>query len=116
MPEPKRIVVDIDDTICKHRPEDSGDDRFINADPITDMIDKVNQLYEEGWYVIYHTARGMVSRDGCVDTIYDELYEITKEWLQRHNVLYHELVMGKPYGDYYLDDKSLTIEEFREMF
>lgn len=110
-----RMVVDIDDTICKHS-ADSGDLRFVTATPIQEVIDKVNKLYDEGWYIILCTARGYLSRKGDQLLAAKELGGITTEWLIRHNVKFNELHFGKPYADYYLDDKALTIDSFLEEF
>ena len=35
---------------------------------------------------------------------------------EKHNVKYHQLIMGKPWGEnvFYVDDKNLTISEFLE--
>ena len=35
---------------------------------------------------------------------------ITRDWLSRHSVPYHELIFGKPYADFYVDDKSVPLE------
>ena len=53
----KVALVDIDETIC-HYP---GIRRYDLAEPIKTNIDKINKLYDEGWKIIYWTARGAVS-------------------------------------------------------
>ena len=35
-----------------------------------------------------------------------------EKWLYFNDVKYHELIMGKPAGDYYIDDKNLSIDQF----
>lgn len=112
----KRLVVDIDDTICTHSKEHEGDARFVHASPIQKVIDRVNLLHDEGWYIILFTARGFQSRNDNPQAIMRELGGITNYWLQKHGVKFDELRFGKPYGDYYLDDKALSIEDFLEHF
>ena len=33
---------------------------------------------------------------------------MTVDWLQRHGVRYHQLFMGKPVGDLWIDDRAIT--------
>ena len=35
-------------------------------------------------------------------------YEMTVDWLNRHGVKYHQLFMGKPVGDVWIDDRAIT--------
>ena len=52
--EPRKIFVDIDDTICFF----SGKRRYDLAEPDYDNIAKINKLYDEGNIITYWTARG----------------------------------------------------------
>lgn len=101
------FVIDIDDTISITRNRD-----FDNSEPIQIVIDKINELYDKGVYIILFTARGMKSQNN--DGIKAELKyrEITERWLNAHGVKYHELLFGKRNADYYVDDKAMHIEEF----
>ena len=47
-------VFDLDGTLCTLT---SGD--YVDADPITKNIRKVNDLYNDGHTIIIYTARGM---------------------------------------------------------
>lgn len=102
----KTIVVDIDDTISFTYNRD-----FDNSVPNQLVIDKINQLYGEGWKIILCTARGGKS---CKTLEEKELKyrDITERWLKNHNVKYNDLMFGKPNADYYVDDKNLSIEDF----
>jgi hypothetical protein len=53
----KTAFVDIDETICFY----SGIRRYDLAEPNFDNIKKINKLFEEGWIVVYWTARGSTS-------------------------------------------------------
>lgn len=94
------FCVDIDGTICTT----TTNHRYELAKPIMKMIKKVNKLYDQGHYIKMHTARGMAS--GM------EYENITKKQLKEWGVKYHELIMHKPMGDYYIDDKAMTPDEF----
>ena len=50
----KVALVDIDETVCYY-PDKR---RYDLAQPLTENIDKINKLYDEGWQIIYWTARG----------------------------------------------------------
>lgn len=76
------------------------------------MIDKINLLYNKGYHITIYTARGMRSMNRNVERIHKELKPVIIQWLAKHNVLYDELIMCKPYGDFYIDDKNLSLSEF----
>ena len=101
------FVIDIDDTISITRNRD-----FENSEPIQEVIDKINELYDKGVYIILFTARGMKSQNN--DGIKAELKyrEITERWLIAHGVKYHELLFNKRNADYYVDDKAMKPDEF----
>lgn len=90
----KKIIVDIDGTICTQQP--SG--KYAEAQPIQHMIDRINKYYDDGCYITYWTARGSVS--GI------DFYELTKSQLKKWECKYHELNMNKPAYDLWIDDKS----------
>lgn len=105
--EYKTIVVDVDETLCVVKDRD-----FKNAVPIQEVIDKVNEYYENGYRIIVSTARG---QNSCktVEEMNEKYREVTEEWLKEHNVKYHELEIGyKKNADMYVDDKAVRPEEF----
>ena len=104
--EYKTIVLDIDDTILH-----TNDRDFYNSIPNQKVIDKINELYNKGWKIVFMTARGDKSCNTLQEKI-DKYDFITRDWLERNNVLYHDLVFGKPNADFYVDDKNMSIEEF----
>ena len=54
----QRVLVDIDETICFYE----GKRVYENAIPSKENIAKINKLKDEGWYIIYWTARGGFSQ------------------------------------------------------
>ena len=52
---------------------------------------------------------------GDIDKVNDVYYELTKSQLEEWGVKYHELHLGKQSFDYFIDDKNLTIDQFKSM-
>ena len=100
------FVIDIDDTICFTQNRD-----FKNSNPNKQVINKINELYSNGWKIILYTARGAKSCK-TLEEKENKYREMTEEWLKKNGVLYNELVFGKMNADYYVDDKNMSIEEF----
>ena len=97
-------LVDIDETICFY----SAERRYDLSIPSLKNIAKVNKLYDEGWKIVYWTARGSVSGK--------DYTEHTRDQLAKWGCKYHELVTGtspnpKPHFDLLIDDKAKRIEE-----
>lgn len=104
-----RIVFDIDDTIS--RVHTKGD--YANAEEIWEVTDQIRSLKKQGHTIILHTARGMVSCGGDVEAARRKNEETLKAWLQEHAVPYDEIWWGKPYADLYVDDKGISLDDFK---
>jgi uncharacterized HAD superfamily protein len=103
----KTYVFDIDGTICSHT-----DGNYKNAKPFENRIKIINTLHNEGHIIIFLTARGMGRHKNNFDSAKKEFYELTKNQLSEWGVKYHQLFLGKPSGDYYIDDKGMKDEDF----
>lgn len=90
------IYIDIDDTICRLRIPKN----YYSATPIAKAINKVNRLFEEGNIIVMWTARGTVS--GI------DFRRMTELQLEAWGLKYHELKMGKPAYDLFIDDKNIN--------
>ena len=109
----KRYCVDIDGTICT--PTVGRD--YHKAEPWKQRIKVLNKLYDEGNHIIYFTARAMGRFSGYSHSIAarkaeEVLFDLTKQQLDDWGVKYHELIMGKPHADYFIDDKGVKDEDF----
>lgn len=100
-------VFDIDDTICTTKNRD-----YINSEPIKEVIDKINLMKSLGWTIRLYTSRGMASCNGDMKLILERNKDILESWLSKHNVLYDELIFGKPLADLYVDDKAMNVSDF----
>tara|TARA_B100000809_G_C14907292_1_gene448488 strand:- start:86 stop:499 length:414 start_codon:yes stop_codon:yes gene_type:complete len=104
------VLVDIDETICFY----SGKRRYDLAEPNEKNIAKINKLYDEGWYVVYWTARGGSQKSISLGLCY---YEFTWKQLESWGCKFHDLSTGskgkyiKPACDMVIDDKAKRIEE-----
>lgn len=90
-----QIIFDLDGTICDEMRQFS---RCL-AQPKKGAIETVNALYEAGHTIIIYSARTWVE------------YEMTVDWLQKNGIKYHQLFMGKPIGDVWIDDRAITCKE-----
>lgn len=102
-----KYIVDIDGTICTNT-----DGKYELADPIRDRIEKINRLYDEGNQITYLTARGMGRYGNNADLARKMFYELTANQLDEWGCKYHKLIVGKPSGDYYIDDKGINSDDF----
>ena len=108
-----RYVVDIDGTICS--PTVGRD--YHKAEPWQDRIAKINNLYDEGHYIIYFTARAMgrfSDQPHSIASVRAEgvLFDLTKDQLDEWGCKYNELIMGKPHSDLFIDDKGVNCDDF----
>jgi capsule biosynthesis phosphatase len=104
----KKLVIDLDGTLCV---ETNGQD-YVNPAPRTDVIRRVNEMWQSGWDVTICTARGMNRFEGNLTLIEDAFRSCTETWLKEHRVCYDRLVFGKPAGDLYVDNKGTSVDEF----
>ena len=94
-------VFDIDGTICT---KTDGD--YTKAIPMRNRIDFINKLYDEGHKIIFLTARGMGRFSNDRSKAELQFYNLTKSQLESWGAKHHELFLGKPSGDIYVDDKG----------
>ena len=102
-----KFVFDIDGTICT-----TTDGNYSNAKPMIDRIEKNNNLFDDNHVIIYQTARGMGRTNNNVLKSYELFYDLTKKQLDEWGVKYHDLFLGKPAADMYVDDKGVSDVEF----
>lgn len=96
------IFVDIDHTICYYKKENC--ENYRNAIPYQERIQKINELYDNDNTIIYWTARGTKTNIPW--------FQITLNQLNSWGCKFHELRMGKPAYDLFIDDKNINSELF----
>ena len=96
---PKTLVFDIDGTICTNT-----DGSYEQAVPFQERINYINRLYDNGYKIVMFTARG--------STTNKEWHEFTKKQLTKWGLKFNELILKKPYGELYIDDKGIKDSDF----
>ncbi len=89
------IYIDIDHTLAHTVSMD-----YDKATPMSDSIEYVNELYNQGHNITLWTARGTVS--GI------DYRSLTETQLKKWGVKYHDLRFGKPAFDVLIDDKAFN--------
>jgi capsule biosynthesis phosphatase len=108
----KCIVFDVDGTICAIK---KSDEDYIDVLPNADVVQRLREYREEGFYIILATARNMNTYNGNVGLIGAKTAKTLLSWLDKHNIPYDELHVGKPWagkGGFYVDDKAIRPDEF----
>lgn len=90
---------DIDGTICTFT-----DGRYNEAKPFKDRINQINKLYKDGNIIKLFTARGSTTKINW--------FTFTENQLKDWGLKYHELILGKPHADIFIDDKSVHSESW----
>jgi hypothetical protein len=103
-------VIDIDGTICTNG--DCSSCKYEGSTPIKERIEKINSLYDSGHTIKYFTARGMGRYKDNKEKAIEKFYSLTKMQLDIWGCKYHELILGKPSGDIYIDDKGMNANDF----
>ena len=87
---------DIDGTICSIEKSEN----YSKAIPHKEIIQKINELYDQGHTIYFYTGRHMQKE------------RLTKEWMSKYKIKYHHIFFGKPVAEIYIDDLAITPEEF----
>lgn len=100
------ITFDIDGTICSQSNPD-----YENAVPFQEKIDIVNTLFDRGYIINFFTSRYMGRTNSNIKKVYEIGYDFTFNQLQGWNIKFHNLFMGKPLYDIFIDDKCLDYKD-----
>lgn len=106
----KKLIIDIDDTICETF---NGD--YENSVPQQDVIDKLREYHTKGFEIIFFSSRNMRTYEGNLGKINIHTLPTILAWLDKHNVPYDEVLVGKPwcgFEGFYVDDKAIRPDEF----
>ena len=110
----KVIVIDLDGTLTHDEPSLDYADRR----PRLDVIARLREYRADGFRIAVHTARNMRTYEGNVGEINVHTLPRVLAWLDRHEVPYDEVLVGKPWcghQGFYVDDKSVRPDEFVRM-
>tara|TARA_B100001540_G_scaffold316837_1_gene347784 strand:+ start:3844 stop:4914 length:1071 start_codon:yes stop_codon:yes gene_type:complete len=96
----KTYFVDIDKTI-------TTSENYEKSQPKKSVINKINNLYEQGHNIIYWTSRGIISDKDWL--------EFTQKQLSEWGAKYTILRTKKPFFDMFIDDKSINLDSLHGM-
>lgn len=83
-----------------------------------DVIEKIRKYKKDGFNITIHTSRNMRTYNGDVSAIVKHTLPVITDWLDRYNVPYDAIVVGKPWcghDGFYIDDKAIRPSEFRQL-
>lgn len=100
-----RICFDLDNTLLT-TPEILNN--YQTVLPIEKNIRFLKYLKKFGHTIIIYTARTMNVQSNNQGKLLADIGKITFETLEKFKIPYDEIYFGKPYADYYIDDKSIS--------
>lgn len=105
-----KIVIDLDGTITI----DDKDVPYSEKKPNSAVISKLQEYKAAGWEIAIYTARNMKTFRASIGRINAVTLPMIISWLERYNVPYDEIHVGKPWcdGGFYVDDRAVRPSEF----
>lgn len=107
--------MDVDGTLCPIRGKGQDYDQL---EPFPDMVQQLREYRDKGFYIIMYSARNMRTHDGNVGRIVATTGKTMMAWLDRHQIPYDEIHLGKPWpgtGGFYVDDRTIRPDEFLKL-
>lgn len=109
----KKLIVDLDGTLTQANTSD-----YKNVRPREDVIHQLRQYKDRGFEIVIATARNMRTYEGNVGKINIHTLPIITEWLDKHQIPYDEILVGKPWcghDGFYIDDRAVRPSEFANL-
>lgn len=106
----KTLVVDLDGTITI-----DSDCEYDNKPANKEVVKKLLEYKKSGFKIVINTSRNMKTYEGNIGKINVNTLPKIIEWLNKHNVPYDEIFIGKPWcgeDGFYIDDKAIRPSEF----
>jgi capsule biosynthesis phosphatase len=106
----KKLIVDLDGTLTQANTSD-----YKNVKPYEDVIEKLREYKANNFEIVISTARNMRTFEGNIGKINIHTLPIIIEWLEKYNVPYDEIIVGKPWcghDGFYIDDRAIRPSEF----
>jgi capsule biosynthesis phosphatase len=107
----KRLVVDLDGTLTR---DDSSPD-YGQKVPDHLVVERLREYAKEGFCIVIYTSRNMRTFENSVGRINAHTLPMIVEWLNRHDIPYDEIHVGKPWcgtEGFYVDDRAIRPSEF----
>ncbi len=110
----KRIVIDLDGTLARVR----SDTPYADREPVAEVVDVLRSYAAQGFEIVIHSSRNMRTHQNSIGRINALTLPIIVEWLDRHQIPYDEIIVGKPWcgtDGFYVDDRAIRPSEFVRM-
>ena len=101
-----RVCFDLDGTLVTDPVKEKD---YVSVLPISKNIEYLKYLRSLGHEIIIHTARRMKTHNGNVGKLVKDIGKITLDTLEKFDIPYDEIYFGKPWADYYIDDKAINV-------
>lgn len=104
------IVCDVDDTLCFTVERD-----YANSTPNLPVIAKLQEAHQKGYRIVLHTARGQGRSQGLIASVAGEVILEIESLCYRFSIPYDQIVVGKEWAKWYVDDRALRPDEFTKV-
>ena len=95
-----RLIIDLDGTICSE--EKTYSRSLAKLKP--DALATIKALKKKNFTIIIYSARSWSE------------YEMTYDWLKKNKIPFDQLVLGKPIGDYWIDDRAIKFNNWEKIY
>ncbi len=93
-----KIILDLDGTICSEEKYENRKKAKL-LEGAKKSIDKL----KKGNKIIIYSARGWHE------------YNSTLKWLNKNKIYFDQLILGKPIGDVWIDDRAIKFESWKKI-
>ena len=88
---------------------------YKDLEPIPEVVDRLCEYHEKGWYIIICTARQERTWEGNIGGRTAFMLPVLIDWLKKHQIPYDEIRIDKPwhgFSGFWVDDKTVTTKVF----
>ena len=94
-----KMIIDLDGTICSEEKQFSRTLAIVNKG----AREALQKIRDNGHTIIIYSARTWAE------------YELTIDWLKKNKIPFDQLILGKPQGDYWIDDRAIKYENWEKI-
>jgi capsule biosynthesis phosphatase len=111
----KRLVLDIDGTICTTK---TADESYADVQVRDEVVQALRRYKDLGFEIILFSSRGMRTYASSIGHLNAHMLPDMIDWLRRHEIPFDELHIGKPWcghDGFYVDDRAIRPSEFARL-